>query len=129
MKAGGEAEADARRVDAAPHAIRAKRDVDAKGLEDIGAAAAAGGGADVLEATGMPAPAATSAAAVEMLNVPARSPPVPQVSMAPEGRSSGVACARIDSTKPVISSTVSPFARSAISRPAIWTGVASPAIT
>src|ERR1700674_4597270 len=62
-------------------------------------------------ATGVPAPAATSAAAVEILNVPARSPPVPQVSIAPGGRSSGVACARIEATKAVISSTLSPLAR------------------
>ena len=44
MKAGSETEADARRLDAAPHAIRAKRNVDTKGLEHVGAAAAAGGG-------------------------------------------------------------------------------------
>src|SRR5919204_1388077 len=80
-------------------------------------------------ATGMPAPAATMAAAVEILKVPARSPPVPQVSMVPSGTSSGVAWVRIDSTNPVISSTVSPLARRAIKRPAVWTGVASPAIT
>src|SRR5207248_5274625 len=44
MKAGSETEADARRLDAAPHAIRAKRNVDTKGLEHVGTAAAAGGG-------------------------------------------------------------------------------------
>ena len=37
-------------------------------------------------ATGTPQPATTSAAAVEMLKVPAPSPPVPTVSMAPGGR-------------------------------------------
>ena len=45
VKAGRETEADARRVDATPYAIRTKRDVDAEGLEDVGAAAAARGGA------------------------------------------------------------------------------------
>ena len=70
-------------------------------------------------ATGHPAPAATRAAAVEMLNVPAPSPPVPHVSTASTESETTVACARIDSTMPAISSTVSPFMRSATIRPPI----------
>ena len=79
-------------------------------------------------ATGTPQPAATSAAAVEMLNVPLASPPVPQVSMVPSGASIFSARARIACAPPVISSTVSPRTRSAIRKPPIWDGVASPAI-
>lgn len=74
--------------------------------------------------------ATTIATVVEMLNVPALSPPVPQVS------SSGLRLVciggtrpRIASAKPAISSVVSPFMRSAIARPAICDGVASPAST
>ena len=51
-------------------------------------------------ATGHPAPAATSAAAVEMLKVPAPSPPVPHVSTASTESGTTVAWARIDSTMP-----------------------------
>src|SRR5580693_6449575 len=47
-------------------------------------------------ATGHPAPAATRAAAVEMLKVPAPSPPVPQVSTASTDSSTRVACAGTD---------------------------------
>ena len=65
-------------------------------------------------ATCAPAAAATSAADVEMLKVWAPSPPVPQVSTRSSrcGRA-GVTCARIARAQPVISSTVSPFMRSA----------------
>jgi hypothetical protein len=72
--------------------------------------------------------ATTIATVVEMLNVPALSPPVPHVS------SSGVrlVCSggtseRIASAKPAISSAVSPFMRSATASPAICDAVASPA--
>ena len=41
-------------------------------------------------ATGTPAPATTMAATVEMLNVPLRSPPVPQVSTTGAGACDGV---------------------------------------
>ena len=67
-----------------------------------------------------PAPAATNAAAVEMLNVPEESPPVPQVSTSnSSGRDpsakTGVACRRIARAKPTNSPTVSPFARRTVS--------------
>ena len=73
-------------------------------------------------ATRIPAPAATSAVAVEILNVPLASPPVPHVSTTnslhsvspswpfefwPKGIDG--ATARMASAKPTISSTVSPF--------------------
>ena len=77
-------------------------------------------------ATGQPAPATTSAAAVEMLKVPARSPPVPQVSTAGVRSGTGTAWSRIDLTIPVSSSTVSPLIRSAASKAPIWAGVATP---
>ena len=41
----------------------------------------------------------------------------------------GVACAYIASTRPSISSMVSPLARRATAKPAIWDGVASPEST
>ena len=66
-------------------------------------------------AIGTPAPATTNAVVVEMLKVRSPSPPVPQVSMQSGalGRT-GVARARIARAKPVISSTVSPFIRIAV---------------
>jgi hypothetical protein len=62
-----------------------------------------------------------------MLIVFAPSPPVPAVSTrsARCGRT-GKACSRIASAQPAISSAVSPFVRSAIRKPAICAGVASP---
>ena len=80
-------------------------------------------------ATGTPAPATTSAATVEMLNVPLRSPPVPQVSTTGTGGATGFANPSIVSASPSISSTVSPLVRSAIRRPPTCAGVASPDIT
>ena len=79
-------------------------------------------------ATGTPQPAATSAAAVEMLKVPLASPPVPQVSMVPSGASMRSARARIACAPPVISSTLSPRTRSAMRKPPICAGVATPSI-
>ena len=79
-------------------------------------------------ATGTPAPATMKAAQVEMLKEPDASPPVPTTSMAPGGASTFSILARIAVTAPVISSTVSPRTRSAISRPPICEGVASPDI-
>ena len=76
-----------------------------------------------------PRAAATSAAAVETLNVPAPSPPVPQVSTTPGGApGSATACARIARAAPTISSTVSPFMRSATRSAPICAGVASPSM-
>ncbi len=76
-------------------------------------------------ATGTPAPAATSAAQVEMLNVPLPVPPVPQVSTtsSPSTRI-GVAASRMAFAQPAISGTVSPLTCSATRNPAICAGVA-----
>ena len=79
-------------------------------------------------ATGTPLPATTIAAAVEMLKVPALSPPVPTVSMAPAGAAIGKALARMVRAAPVISSTVSPRSRNAIRNAPICDGVALPDI-
>ena len=79
-------------------------------------------------ATGTPAPATISAAQVEMLNEPEASPPVPTTSMASGGAATRSILARIAETAPVISSTVSPRTRSAISSAPICEGVASPDI-
>ncbi len=79
--------------------------------------------------TRAPAPAATIAAMVEMLTLMERSPPVPTTSSARPGMASGVATAYIASRRPVTSSMVSPLARRATARPAIWAGVAAPAST
>jgi hypothetical protein len=74
-----------------------------------------------------PAPAATIAAIVEMLTDIERSPPVPTTSSSRPSTLIGVAAAYIASTSPVTSSTVSPLARSATAKPAIWASDASPA--
>ena len=71
-------------------------------------------------ATGTPAPATTNPAVVEMLNVWAPSPPVPQVSTVRGSRHGAVtAAARSARAAPTISPTVSPLVRSAASSPAI----------
>ena len=77
-------------------------------------------------ATGTPRAAATIALAVEMLKLPEPSPPVPQVSIVPGGASIVTALARMIRAAPVISSTVSPRTRSAISSAPICDGVALP---
>src|SRR5574341_1809217 len=89
-------------------------------------------------ATRSPEPATTKAVAVETLNVPAASPPVPAVSISmsrsvpvrPATSSTRVrirtAFWRITCAKPISSSTVSPFIRSAVRNAAIWAFVAAP---
>ena len=79
-------------------------------------------------ATGTPAPATMNAAQVEMLNEPEASPPVPTTSIASGGAFTPSILARMVVTAPVISSTVSPRTRSAISSAPICEGVASPDI-
>src|SRR5664279_395333 len=79
-------------------------------------------------ATGTPAPATMNAAQVEMLNEPEASPPVPTTSTASGGAFTPSILARMVVTAPVISSTVSPRTRSAISSAPICEGVASPDI-
>jgi hypothetical protein len=102
-------------------------------------------------ATRTPAPAVTSAVAVEILNVPLASPPVPLVSISdsmPRDSAAsasrpvpltssasvprignGAAAPRIASANPTISSTVSPFIRSATSSAAICASLHPPAST
>src|SRR5215469_4428883 len=77
-------------------------------------------------ATGTSQPATTKVTAVEMLRVPAASPPVPQTSIASSGAATAVIRARMARTAPVISGTVSPRTRIAISKAPICAGVASP---
>src|SRR5579862_175433 len=79
-------------------------------------------------ATGTPAPATMKAAQVEILEEPDASPPVPTTSTAPGGAFTPSILARMVVTAPVISSTVSPRTRKAMSRPPICEGVASPDI-
>src|SRR5436190_11788363 len=79
-------------------------------------------------ATGTPQPATMRAAQVETLTEPEPSPPVPTTSTASAGAVTRSILPRIAETAPVISSTVSPRTRSAISRPPICEGVASPDI-
>ena len=78
-----------------------------------------------------PAPATTRAAMVDTLMERLRSPPVPQVSTTSSGlgRGSGSAWVSMARTKPVISSTVSPLMRKAVTKAAICAGVAAPART
>ncbi len=80
-------------------------------------------------ATGVPAAATTSDAAVEMLNVPLPSPPVPTRSIVPGGASTLTTRSRIAPANPASSSVVSPRIRSATRRAASWAGVASPSMT
>ena len=61
-----------------------------------------------------------------MLNVASPSPPVPHVSSRSPATSIGVESCRAVLANPVSSSTLSPFMRRATTKPAIWTGVASP---
>lgn len=89
-------------------------------------------------ATGMPAPATTNAVAVETLKVPVASPPVPQVSTSISRPVSerdvwtrprvltAETFSRITRAKPISSSTVSPFIRSAVRNAAICASVACP---
>jgi len=80
-------------------------------------------------ATAQPAPAAMSAAVVETLYVE-RPPPVPAVSSrSPRRVRTGVASARIVEARPASSSSVSPFVRSAMRKPAICASDALPAMT
>ena len=79
-------------------------------------------------ATGTPVPATMNEAQVDTLTEPEPSPPVPTTSTASAGASTRSILARIADTAPVISSTVSPRTRSAISNPPICEGVASPDI-
>ena len=78
-------------------------------------------------ATATPAPATTKAAAVEMLNVPAPSPPVPQTSMITSRRGrTWTEAARRPSMSPRTSSTVSPLARRPMRNAPACAGVAFP---
>src|ERR1700736_3490623 len=79
-------------------------------------------------ATGTPAPATMKEAQVDTLTDPEPSPPVPTTSTASGGALTRSILARTADTAPVISSTVSPRTRSAISNPPICEGVASPDI-
>ena len=79
-------------------------------------------------ATGTPAPATTKVEQVEMLKVPEASPPVPTMSIAPAGASTGVTLARMTRVAPTSSSIVSPRTRSPIRKAPIWEGVAPPDI-
>src|SRR5581483_9401299 len=79
-------------------------------------------------ATAQPAAAATSAAAVEMLKV-VGPPPVPAVSTrAPAGASTCAASRLIVRARPTSSATVSPLARSATRKAAVWTSPARPSM-
>ena len=76
-----------------------------------------------------PDAASTSAASDDTLSVRCRSPPVPQVSNTSSYvRASGREAARIAVAKPTISDGRSPFITRPTSSPAIWAGVARPAM-
>src|SRR5437867_13278777 len=81
-------------------------------------------------ATRTPHAASTSAVQEEMLNVPDRSPPVPQVSNTLSYRLEiCTARARIVFARPTISTGRSPFIARPISKPAICAAAARPSIT
>jgi hypothetical protein len=77
---GGEAEADAHLGDGGRDPLGRQGDRDPEGLQQVGAAAAAGGGPVAVLGHPLAGAGGDSAARVETLKVPARSPPVPQVS-------------------------------------------------
>ena len=79
--------------------------------------------------TGTPDAAATTDAIVDTFTVPNRSPPVPTMSSAIGSTGSGTACSSTASRKPTISSTVSPFTRSAMRNPASCAWVTVPVMT
>ena len=79
--------------------------------------------------TGTPDAAATTDAMVDTFTVPNRSPPVPTMSSAIGSTGSGTACSSTASRKPTISSTVSPFTRSAMRNPASCAWVTVPVMT
>ncbi len=81
-------------------------------------------------ATGTPAPATTKAAAVEMLKVVTEPPPVPAVSTSREESADRTArmADRSALTPPATSDGATPFARSPMRRPAIWTSEAEPSM-
>src|SRR5919205_3443609 len=118
-----------------PKPARSMQRATASGLRSMRAPSASSTSADPLSpvaerlpclASAQPAPAAMSAAVVETLNV-GRPPPVPAVSTrSSRAQGTGVASARIVPARPASSSTVSPFVRSAIRKPAICASVASP---
>src|SRR4051794_26290859 len=76
--------------------------------------------------TRAPAPAAINAAIVDTLTVPDRSPPVPQVSIAPSGTSMCVANRCIARTSAASSDSVSPLVRSATMKAAACTSETRP---
>ena len=75
-----------------------------------------------------PSPAATSAAAVEMLKVVTPPPPVPAVSTSEDGSSAGTGtmASRRARTPPATSTGWTPLARSPTRKPAIWISEAAP---
>ena len=78
-------------------------------------------------ATVTPAAAATSAAAVEMLNVPEESPPVPHVSrMTSASTSTFSASSLMARAMPTISPAVSPLTRSALRKAPVWAAPVRP---
>jgi len=79
-------------------------------------------------ATGTLHAATTTAVVVEILNVFAMSPPVPQVSTVSSGALILVTFSLITFTAPVISSIVSPFIRKAVRKEEICASVALPSI-
>src|SRR3954464_13042873 len=76
----------------------------------------------------MPAPAASSAAAVEMLNVTRPPPPVPQVSTSSSGRSARSTTMTLRNARTIAASSsgLSPLTRSPMRMAAICADVASP---
>ncbi len=91
MVAAREAEADTGLLDALGDSARTEFDRDAQLLEHVGRPACDDAARLPCFTTRAPAPAATSAAIVETLIVPDRSPPVPHVSIAPSATSTWVA--------------------------------------
>jgi Signal transduction histidine kinase involved in nitrogen fixation and metabolism regulation len=128
MEIRGEEEGHARTVEQSRDSVRRNSDVDAEGLEHVGAAALRGVTAVAVFGDPDPAAATTNPAAVEMLKVPTVPPPVPQVSTIgePADGFTVIIAWRSAWAAPAISSNVSPLARRPSNKALIWSAVASP---
>ena len=120
-----EQETDADGFDAGADLFRAQFQPDSGGFQHIRAAGSTGDGTIAVLGHFAPAAAATRALAVEILKVPAASPPVPQVSNRCGLRTSTrMASSRMTWAAAAISSTVSPFMCRPTRKPPICAGLA-----
>ena len=123
VEGGREEEGDAHLLDALGRLLGVSLQVDAQRFQHVGAAARLFTERLPCLATLTPCPATTKAAVVLMLKVSMLSPPVPTMSISMASPMAGRTCTALRfmaRAQPVISSTVSPFMRSAARKAPIW---------